>query len=534
MIYSGFPPQLMILFSVRSYSKCFLTACLHFGVLPFSGRAQDPSIFLVLDVLAGFPNRPPVQYTLFGDIYVFAGDPFGDVTAFDIKYPNGEPLGTPGVSSDGRSAFRYAEFPDLKSIPAGLYTVTVTGSLAGTKTYMVNVNPAYSPGPVSTQFIESTRATLAAAPLQSFTFTLKDPVSYADSTQLSFGSSSGTLFSEDRRGAGGSSLVTLPLNLLTRGQSAQFQATYQTAVRGPAHITLSYTTSYLVKFAARAPEAASQLSNISARGYCGAGDRVMIGGFVVGGNTNKRVLVRALGPTLTSLGLSSSEVLLDPSIEVYKGANLVATNDNWGSNSNVDEITATANKIGAGSIGTGDATSSALLLTLTPGVYSFVASGKLGTSGIALLEVYDADTDTMGSRFVNISTRAYSTTGNGVAIGGFVISGSLPKQVMLRAVGPTLTKLGIRQADVLVDPTIELHDASHGNLVIATNDNWGDNPNAAAITSAAARIGANAFDAADSSSSALLLTLLPGSYTFLAAGKNSTPGIVLVEVYDAD
>lgn len=112
MIYSGFPPQLMILFSVRSYSKCFLTACLHFGVLPFSGRAQDPSIFLVLDVLAGFPNRPPVQYTLFGDIYVFAGDPFGDVTAFDIKYPNGEPLGTPGVSSDGRSAFRYAEFPD--------------------------------------------------------------------------------------------------------------------------------------------------------------------------------------------------------------------------------------------------------------------------------------------------------------------------------------------------------------------------------------------------------------------------------------
>lgn len=80
----------------------------------------------------------------------------------------------------------------------------------------------------------------------------------------------------------------------------------------------------------------------------------------------------------------------------------------------------------------------------------------------------------------------------------------------------------------------ELHDAIHGNETIATNDNWGDNANAAAITSTAARIGATTLDAADTKSSALLMTLQPGIYTFVAAGKSGTSGIVLAEVYDAD
>jgi hypothetical protein len=106
--------------------------------------------------------------------------------------------------------------------------------------------------------------------------------------------------------------------------------------------------------------------------------------------------------------------------------------------------------------------------------------------------------------------------------------------VLLRAVGPTLTKQGIGQTDVLVDPTIELHDALHGNATIATNDNWGDNANATLITTTGARIGATPFDASDTKSSALLVTLQPGVYSFIASGKSATSGIVLVEVYDAD
>jgi predicted dinucleotide-binding enzyme len=260
----------------------------------------------------------------------------------------------------------------------------------------------------------------------------------------------------------------------------------------------------------------------------------MIGGFVITGSVAKRVLVRAVGPSLTSRGIGATEVLLDPTIEVHKGAPVIASNDNWGDNANVAEITAVAAQIGAFALDSGDIKSSALLLNLQPGVYSFVANGKAGTSGIVLLEVYDADLTPNGSKFVNISTRAYATTGDGVTIGGFVISGRDSKQILLRAVGPTLTKSGISQNDVLVDPSIELHDARNGNATIAVNDDWGQNQNAASIVATGSRIGAMPLDAGDTKSSALLLELEPGVYSFIASGKSGNSGVVLVEVYDAE
>lgn len=280
-----------------------------------------------------------------------------------------------------------------------------------------------------------------------------------------------------------------------------------------------------------AGQPSTRFVNISARGYCSTVDRVMIGGFVVNGTEAKRVLVRAVGPTLTTQQIGEAEVLLDPQIEVHRGVPVIAFNDNWTSNADADEITSVGSQIGANPLASTDTKSSAMLLTLQPGVYSFVASGKAGTSGIVLLEVYDADAPTAASTFVNISTRAYATTGNGVTIGGFVVGGSVPKQVLLRAVGPTLTTQGISQTDVLLDPVIELHQ---GAPVIARNDNWRDNANVEAITTVGARIGAAPFALTDTTSSALLLTLNPGVYSFIASGKSSTSGIVLVEVYDAD
>jgi hypothetical protein len=259
----------------------------------------------------------------------------------------------------------------------------------------------------------------------------------------------------------------------------------------------------------------------------------MIGGFVIGGSEAKRILVRAVGPTLLNQGIGQSEVLLDPQMEVHRGAPTIASNDNWGDNANAAEIIATGARIGATALDGGDTKSSAMLLTLEPGVYTFIASGKAGTSGIVLLEVYDADPAT-GASFSNISTRAYSTTGNGVTIGGFVVSGSAAKQVMLRAVGPSLTQYDLSPNVVLSDPTITLYDASRGNANIGSNDDWGNNSNAATIVTTAARIGATPLHATDTKSSALLVTLQPGVYTFSASGKSASSGIVLVEVYDAD
>lgn len=278
----------------------------------------------------------------------------------------------------------------------------------------------------------------------------------------------------------------------------------------------------------------TRLVNIATRGYCNTGDRVMIGGFVISGSSPKRVLVRAVGPTLISQGLGASEVLADPQIEVHRGVPIIAANDNWGDNANAAEIKSVGARIGANPLDPSDTKSAAMLLTLDPGVYSFVASGKAGASGVVLLEVYDADETATGSTFVNIATRAYATTGNGVTIGGFVVSGSVPKQVLIRAVGPTLATQGISQNDTLADPLIELHDANHGNVTIATNDDWHSNPNVEAIPVVSARIGAAPLALADTTSAALLISLNPGVYTFVASGKANSSGIVLVEVYDAD
>ena len=136
--------------------------------------------------------------------------------------------------------------------------------------------------------------------------------------------------------------------------------------------------------------------------------------------------------------------------------------------------------------------------------------------------------ETLGLTVKNEGDDWSEVDGNGVTIGGFVIGGDASKQVLVRAVGPTLIKQGLGQNEVLLDPQIELHK---GEPIIASNDNWGDNANAALITTTAARIGASPFDASDTKSAALLLTLNPGVYTFLATGKSGTSGIVLVEVY---
>lgn len=274
-----------------------------------------------------------------------------------------------------------------------------------------------------------------------------------------------------------------------------------------------------------------RLVNIATRAYCSTGNNVTIGGFVISGAASKRVLIRAVGPTLVKQGIGAAEVLLDPMIEVHHGDSVIATNDNWGDNANAAEITTTAAQIGASALDSADTKSSALLTSLAPGVYSFIVTGKGGTSGIVLLEVYDADSGAPLATFANIASRAYCRTGNAVTIGGFVISGDAPRQVLLRAIGPTLIKQGVSATEVLADPVIELHS---GTPVIAQNDDWTANTNVDAIRSVAVRIGAAPIDNTDTKSAAMLLTLPPGAYSFIATGKGGTSGIVLVEVYDAD
>ena len=210
----------------------------------------------------------------------------------------------------------------------------------------------------------------------------------------------------------------------------------------------------------RRSEGGSRFRGIATRARSGTGNEATIGGFVIDGGAPRRVLIRAVGRTLTTQGIGEAEVLADPAITVHDARNgnaVVATNDDWRENANAADIEAVAARLGVAPLAADDTRSAALLSELEPGVYSFVVTAKGGSPGVVLVEVYDVDPPDGHSRFAAISTRAAAATGNGVAIGGFVIEGEEPKRVLVRAVGPTLTTQGIEEAEVLADPMVTLH-----------------------------------------------------------------------------
>jgi hypothetical protein len=123
---------------------------------------------------------------------------------------------------------------------------------------------------------------------------------------------------------------------------------------------------------------------------------------------------------------------------------------------------------------------------------------------------------------LNLSTRMRIQTGDSVGIGGFIITGTAPKHVLLRAVGPSLGPLGV--PDALADPVLELHGP--GAFVTIPNDNWRDDPVQEAAILATGIAPTNNLEAA------IDATLNPGAYTAIVSGKNNTSGVALVEVYD--
>lgn len=253
----------------------------------------------------------------------------------------------------------------------------------------------------------------------------------------------------------------------------------------------------------------AQLINISTRLNVQTLDNVGIAGFVITGNASKKVIVRGIGPSLSSFGLNP--VLADPVLELHGGNNaLIAANDNW--TSNQAEVQATG-------FAPSNNLESAIVMTLAPGGYTAILSGKNGTTGIGLVEMYDLDLAS-DSTLINISTRGFVQTGNNVMIAGFVFgNGTASENVIVRAIGPSLSLAGI--SNPLADPTLELHNGN--GALVASNDNWRDSQQAA--------IQASGFAPSNNFESAIVITLPPGAYTAIVAGKNGTTGVALAEVY---
>jgi sugar lactone lactonase YvrE len=250
--------------------------------------------------------------------------------------------------------------------------------------------------------------------------------------------------------------------------------------------------------------------NVSTRAFVQTGNNVMIGGFIITGTGQKTVIVRAIGPSLAQHGIPNP--LQNPTLELHDhtGA-LIASNDDWMNAPNRQAI------INSG-LAPSNNLESAILTSLNPGSYTAIVSGVNSTTGIALVEGYDLD-QSAPSKFGNISTRALVQTGNNVMIGGFIITGSGQKRVIVRAIGPSLAQHGI--ANPLLDPTLELHNGN--GAIIAFNDNWRDTQQS--------EIEATGLQPTDNRESAIVTMLSPGNYTAIVRGRNSTTGVALVEVY---
>jgi hypothetical protein len=270
----------------------------------------------------------------------------------------------------------------------------------------------------------------------------------------------------------------------------------------------------------------SRLGNLSVRAQAGTGSETLIVGCVVGEGDPLALLVRGIGPSLAGHGVTGA--VPDPVLTVVDANNAtVAVNDNWAAGGNSNQTAAVMARVGAFPLAT-DALDAALVSNLVPGGYSALVTGKVGATGVALMEAYDAATIPTAARLVNLSARAPVGTGESILIAGFSIMGDVPKTVLIRAIGPSLTRFGV--TEVLADPQIVLYRQDSGTA-IQQNDNWMSAPNLAQLGLAGARVGAFGLPV-NSRDAAVLATLEPGSYAVHVSGVTNTTGVALVEIYD--
>ena len=295
-------------------------------------------------------------------------------------------------------------------------------------------------------------------------------------------------------------------------------------------VAFPFTLKTGAKYCGQAPIVPSRLGNISTRAFVQTGDNVMIGGFIVQGTERKRVIIRAIGPELTQHGVPNA--MSNPTLELHnvRGA-LIASNDNWQTTIIGGIITSDQRgDIRASGHAPRDGRESAIIAELPPGNYTAIVRGVNDTTGVALVEVYDLNSDS-NSILSNISTRSFVQTDDNVMIGGFIVEGTQPKRVILRAIGPELSQFGV--PNPLPDPVLELHDSA--GALIASNDDWQHTIIGGIITSDQVRdIRSSGYAPRDGRESAIIADLPPGNYTGIVRGKNIITGVALVEVYDLE
>ena len=324
----------------------------------------------------------------------------------------------------------------------------------------------------------------------------------------------------------GATGATLALSGLTAADAA---ASYDVVVTDAA--TSSSVTSGTAALTLVPAGNPGRLVNLSILTSITASSPLFTVGTVIGGagtSGTKPLLVRAAGPALTALGVGG--VLSDPKLSVFSDQNTttpVATNDNWGG---TDALIAAFTRVGAFPYGAGTSKDAATFSeTMPAGGYTVQVSGVGGATGTVIAELYDATLTSAFTastpRLVNVSVLKQIDAGEILTV-GFVIGGTTSKQVLVRAIGPTLALPPFNVGGTMSDPKLDLFS---GQTVINANNNWGGG---SLLSSTGASVGAFAIGNATSRDAILLATLAPGSYTVQVSGANGSSGLTLVEVYE--
>jgi L-ascorbate metabolism protein UlaG (beta-lactamase superfamily) len=323
----------------------------------------------------------------------------------------------------------------------------------------------------------------------------------------------------------GATAATLELASAGAGDAADYEVIV-TDANGPVR-------SRAARLTVATPEP-GRLVNLSVRATAqGGGTALIVGAGVAGGS--KEVLVRGIGPTLAAFGVAGA--MPDPRVEVHATVNgrdtILASNNDWGSSgaAATTGLRSTFAAVGAFGLGNaGAADREAALVTTLDGPRTVHVADTAGRSGIALVELYDTQ-PAGAARLTNLSARSFAGTGDGALMVGFVISGNVPKRLLVRGVGPRLAS-GFGVTGALADPKLDLFVADGGRpLLVASNDNWADG-GAARVRAAFAATGA--FDLPDASSrdAAMVVTVPAGAFTAQVSGVGGTTGEALIEVYE--
>lgn len=491
----------------KTFSDTAVVAATNYRYRIAAYNAGGPSLQFTNEVTAALSARPALQVSSPTATPVPVRD-WNQEVAFVLRVadPAGRPVA--GAALTGHDGLRNRAFGDATTrtdangefivratVPAGQADAAYSLRFDAAK-------PGYAPAPTFTAQVQVSHAGGTAGAPSIITQPSPTTITAGAGAGFTITTAGAAPFGYQWRRNGttlpGATQSALPLAHATTADAGNYDVVVTNALGSVTSLAVPLTIS-----------PAAWLSNVSLRTFLTAGQPVIVGFVVAGGP--KDILLRAAGPTLTQFGLTGA--MTDPRLDLYRGTTRIADNNDWSA-----PLAPSMNALGAFPFNS--ASRDAALLQSLGGAHTVQVTGT--TAGVVLVEGYDAGTGS-AERLVNLSARNRVGTGTDLLIAGFFVAGTGPQRVLVRAVGPTLTGLGVTGA--LADPKVEAFEAD--GRKIGENDNW--DPALAATFSAA-----GAFPLpAGSRDAALVLTLTAGrGYTVQVSGVASATGEALLEVYE--